>query len=268
MAMKTLIASGLIALGLVAQAQTTPQATAHAPDGGTQLQIESIAILPLTGAPFSATVTTEVVRILADGSTATIKNRRTVARDSSGRIFQQRAFFAPDGDTSPRIRALEYADPSRHELYDCIVAEKTCYVETYRRSAMASMPAGVGGLEACGCASPHGQGLSVQQEALGQKTVEDVDAIGSREITTLPAGRFGNDKPQPLVKEFWYSPRLGLNLVTKRFDPRSGSQNFIVDPLSLSEPDPKMFEPPADYEVVRQVVVKQRVAQNTVPAQP
>jgi hypothetical protein len=35
-----------------------------------------------------------------------------------------------------------------------------------------------------------------------------------------------------------------------------------VDHLSLSEPDPRIFEPPADYQVVRQVVVKQGTAQN------
>jgi hypothetical protein len=260
--MRALRLAALLALGLMTRAQISAQsATSHAPDGGTVELIQSISILPLTGAPFSAMVNTQWTRVLADGSTATIKNRRTVARDSTGRIFQERKLFSPNGDTEPTgTRALQYRDPSRHELYDCIVAQKTCYVSTYARAPMAAMPAGMGGLQACGCATPRGQGYSVQQEALGQKTIENVDTIGSREITTLPIGRFGNDKEQPIVKEFWYSPRLGLNLITKRFDPRAGSQNFVVDHLSLDEPDPKMFEPPADYQVVRQVVVKQGVA--------
>jgi hypothetical protein len=105
--------------------------------------------------------------------------------------------------------------------------------------------------------------VTITHEALGQKTIEDVDVTGSREITTLPAGQVGNEKPQPIVKEFWYSPRLGINLVTKRFDPRSGIENFVVDHVSLSEPDPKMFEPPANYQVVRQVVERPGVAQST-----
>jgi hypothetical protein len=235
----------------------------HAPDGGTFTRIQSIAILPLTNASFSATVTTEWTRILADGTTATMKNHRTIARDSTGKIFEERRSFASDGDiqTTP-IDALQYSDPNRHEYYNCIPAQKTCYQSTYGRSAMSAMPAGMSGLALCGCASPRGQGYTVQQEALGQKTIEDVDTIGSREITTLPAGSFGNAKPQPIVKEFWYSARLGLNLVTARFDPRSGSENFVVKHLSLNEPDPKLFEPPADYQVVRQVVVKQGVAQS------
>jgi hypothetical protein len=256
--MKLLPVAALLVLGMTAQAQTAaPSATMHVPDGGTRLQIQNIEILPLTGAPFSAMVHAEVIRTLADGSTATAMNVRSVARDSSGRIFQQRAFFTPDGDTKPRIRELQYVDPNQHEVYDCIVAEKTCYVSTYGRAPMSSMPTGIGGLQACGCASPRGKGYTVQDEALGQKTIESVDAAGSREITTLPAGEFGNQKAEPIIKEFWYSPRLGLNLVTKRFDPRSGSQNFLVDHLSLSEPNPKTFEPPADYRVMRQVVVKQ-----------
>jgi hypothetical protein len=262
--MRVVLVAVCLALSSNGWAQTPPQAAvAHAPDGGTSWRIQSIAILPLTNASFSATVTTEWTRILADGTTATVKNHRTVARDNAGRIFEERRAFAPNGDIQPtQIDALEYSDPGRHEFYSCIPARKTCYLSTYGRSAMAVMPAGMGGLELCGCASPHGQGFTVQHEALGEKTIEDVDTVGSREITTLPSGDFGNDKAQPIVKEFWYSPRLGLNLITKRFDPRAGSQNFVVNHLSQNEPDQSMFEPPADYQVVRQVVVRQGVAQS------
>jgi hypothetical protein len=252
--MKSLLIAGLLSMGLAVQAQST----AHAPDGGTRMTLQSIDVLPLTNAPFSAIVNTEWTTILADGSTATIKNKRRIARDSTGRVFQERALFSPDGDTRPiQTRALEYEDPNRHEYYDCIVAQKTCFLSKYPRQAMSEMPAGIGGLQVCGCASRQMPGQSISHVALGQQTIESVDATGSREITTLPAGQFGNTRSEPIVKEFWYSPRLGLNLVTKRFDPRSGSENFVVDHLSLNEPDPKTFEPPADYRVVSQVVVKQ-----------
>ena len=255
--MRAVLAASLFVTCLIARAQTPSQAIAHAPDGGTFERIQSITILPLTGAPFSATVTTEWTKILADGSPATVKNRRTVARDSSGRIFEERRAFSPNGDVQPtRISNLQYSDPNRHEYYNCIPEQKTCYVSKYPLLPMTAMPAGMGGLEACGCASPNRGGVTITHEALGQKTIDDVDVTGSREITTLPTGQFGNEKPQPIIKEFWYSPRLGLNVVTNRFDPRSGSENFVVDPLSLNEPDPKTFEPPAAYQVMRQVVEK------------
>jgi hypothetical protein len=258
--MKALLVAALAAMSLTVQGQSTDHAaTIHAPDGGTHQMIENIAILPLMGAPFSAVVSTDWTQMLADGSSATIKNRRIVARDSTGRIFQQRKFFTASGDSG--IRALQYTDPNRHEYYDCIVAQRTCYLSTNVRPAMTAMPANMSGLGLCGCAQPHRPGYTVQQEALGQKTIENVEATGSSEITTLPAGLFGNEKAQPIVKEFWYSPQLGVNLVTKRFDPRSGSEDFTVGALVLGDPDPAMFVPPADYRIVSEMVVRQATTQ-------
>jgi hypothetical protein len=260
--MRILAVAGLLAIGLLARAQTTPLSIAHAPDAGTRMSLISIDIAPLANAPFSAEVDTEWTSILADGSTATVWNRRTVARDSTGRVFQERRFLTPNGNTvQPALRALEYADPNRHEFYSCIVAQKTCYKSDYRRLAMVATQGGAGPVDPwIFNGFPEGAAVSFRYESLGQKTIENVEATGSREIAMLSAGKIGNQKPQPIVKEFWYSQRLGINLITKRFDPRSGTQNFIVADLSLNEPDPGLFEPPADYRVVRQVVERAGIA--------
>lgn len=238
------LVSGLVfgVFGCAAVAQQE-QPTMHAPDGGTRERIESIAILPTPNAPFTAMVTTEVKKILVDKSTQTNWNHRTIARDSSGRIFQERRFFAPNGDkVATPISQLEYADPQRHEFYACHPQEKTCYVYRYYAPEAASMrPAGP---------LPNGNG-TVTREELGQRTIDDLDVIGSREITTLNAGVVGNQKAEPIVKEFWYSPRLQINVVTKRFDPRFGAQNFVVSNINQSEPDPKLFEVPEGYRVVK-----------------
>jgi hypothetical protein len=253
------IGVGALVPSACAKAQQSA-ATMHAPDGGTFERIQSITIEPLINAPFSAVVTTEWTKILADGSKATMRNHRTVVRDSTGRIFQERRFFSPTGDKDPtQISALEYLDPNRHEFYSCIPAQKTCYLTTYSRPAMASMPVGMDGIKACGCASRKTPNTTIQLEALGQKTLEDVNVTGSREITTIQTGEIGNQAPEPIVKEFWYSPRLGVNLVVNRFDPRSGIENFVVSQLSQNEPDPKIFEPPADYRVIAQTVVRQAI---------
>ncbi len=220
------------------------------PDGGVQETLTSIAIPPLTNAPFTAVVTTEWTKLLPDGSKATVRNHRTIARDSSGRIFEERRFFSPDGDTqTTRLSHLQYLDPNRHDRYDCIPDEKVCTLSTYRRDALTEMPRGMGGAQACGCGGP--RGASTKQEALGTRNIENVDTIGSRDITTLPKGSFGNEKPEPVIKEFWYAPTLGVNLITKRFDPRSGIENFTVDRISRTEPDPNMFLPPAEYQIVK-----------------
>jgi hypothetical protein len=227
----------------VALAQDQP--TMHAPDGGTRERLESLTILPTTNAPFTATVTTEWMKILVDGSKQTNWNHRTIARDSSGRIFQERRFFTPNGDkVATLITELDYADPNRHELYVCMPQQKTCYLHPYYAPQFVNLPP----------TGPQPQGRSeITREELGRKTVEDVDVLGSREITTINAGAMGNERAEPIVKEFWYSPKLGINVITKRFDPRSGAQNFVVSNINQSEPDPKMFEPPAGFNVVNMI---------------
>jgi len=235
------IAFGLLASGLSLMAQEAP---IHAPDGGTQQRVESIAIPSTPNAPFSAVVTTVWTKILPDGSTQTIKNHRTVARDSSGRVFQERRFFSPDGDKQvTRLSEVDYQDPNRHETYVCRPDVRVCTVYPFYVPATANLPPAR--------PMPNGAG-SVTREDLGQKTVEGLEVLGSREITTINAGVIGNQKAEPIVKEFWYSPRLGINVITKRFDPRaSAAQNFDVGSINLAEPDPNLFEPPSDYKVVR-----------------
>jgi len=59
------------------------------------------------------------------------------------------------------------------------------------------------------------------------------------------------EKVWPVVKEFWYSPRLGINVITKRFDPRASAvQNFVVGNINQAEPNARMFEPPQGYRIV------------------
>jgi hypothetical protein len=220
------------------------QAPVHAPDGGSRERLQSISIPPKPGASFSAIVVTEWTRLLEDGTTTTVKNHRTIARDSSGRIFQERRFFSPTGDKQETpLSNLEYVDPTRHEFYDCVPATHICTVYAYYvpASAPANMPLSV--------TLPNGRG-TITRENLGQKSISDLDVIGSREITTINPGVNGYKVPEPTIKEFWYSPRLDVNLIVKRFEPRGGAQNFTLQNIDLSEPDPKLFIPPPGYKII------------------
>jgi hypothetical protein len=234
------MAVGLAGFGLAAGAQ---EQAVHAADGGTRQHVDSIEIPALENAPFSAVVTTEWTTIMPDGSKQTVRNHRTVARDSSGRIFQERRYFSPVGDKQmTRLGQLEYQDPNRHEMVLCQPETQVCSV--YRWNAPRGLTLQVGPL-------PNGKG-SVTQEDLGRKTINDLDVVGSRQVMTINAGAIGNEKAQPVVKEFWYSPHLGINVITKRFDPRVAAvQSFEVGSINLVEPDPKMFEPPVGWRLVR-----------------
>jgi hypothetical protein len=105
--------------------QSTPTRPAL-PDGGTREKLVSIFIPNLANAPFTATVNTEWVRTLGDGGRITLVNQRLIARDSSGRIFQERRMLVPQNSKQESIvNQTEISDPILKQQYICIPDQKT-----------------------------------------------------------------------------------------------------------------------------------------------
>jgi len=217
----------------------------HAPDGGTIERFASISIPSTPDAPFTATVNTEWIRQVPDGSLITLKNHRIIARDAKGRIYQQRSFFVPnDGKQESTVYQIEIRDPATRQRYVCRSAERVCRLQQFFGSdfepASGAAPASV---------KTGAPGFTV--ESLGTQNIAGLETIGSRETQVLGAATMGNEAPILERKEFWYSPQLGINLVTKRQDPsHSTQQNFEVTNLSLGAPDPALFEPPVGYKIL------------------
>ena len=242
--------------------QGSPQ---HAPDAGTIERVVGPLIPAIGGAPFSAYIITEWTHILPDGTVGTMKNRRLVARDSAGHVYEEHRDFASDGDKrSTRISWTNYIDPQRHEYYACNSGPHLCEVAPYRQAPLpAANPAiKTQGGPQIGSPVPMAQPASanaaaqqhaptVQTESLGEQLMGNLNVTGSREITTFPAGAFGNQAPEPVIKEFWYSDRLQVNILTKRFDPRvSTSQIFTLTEINLNEPNPQLFIVP-EYQMIQ-----------------
>ena len=82
------------------------------PDGGMTEVLQSIFIPPLTNAPFTLTLATEWVRPLGtDGNTVTWTNERRIARDHTGRVFEERVLLAPPGvPLQGRTNLVQLAD--------------------------------------------------------------------------------------------------------------------------------------------------------------
>lgn len=89
----------------------------------------------------------------------------------------------------------------------------------------------------------------VNRESLGKQTIEGVEAEGSRVTFTIPAGKIGNDRPIVTVNEQWYSPELQAIVMSKNSDPRMGETIYRLTNIVRSEPDPSLFQVPADYTV-------------------
>jgi hypothetical protein len=227
-----LLSAGRVALMHAQQAQ-------HAPDGGTREMLTSIAIPPLPNAPFSATVQTEWTKYLADGTTQLIQNHRLIARDGLGRVFQERAMLAPKGNPiESQITRTELAEPSSHTVALCETRTHVCELRPYV-GPPATAPAG-----------PFANRPGFVSENLGSQVLNGLDLIGTRETQTLNPLVGGFDRPITVVKEFWYSKQLGLNVLTTRNDPRSGKEVFTVTDIRQGEPDASLFALPAGFRVV------------------
>ncbi|MEO8373467.1 MAG: hypothetical protein ABI806_30055 [Candidatus Solibacter sp.] len=86
-------------------------------------------------------------------------------------------------------------------------------------------------------------------ESLGKQVVEGVKAEGMREVSTIPAGTIGNDRPISITNESWYSEELQTMVSTKRSDPRTGDESFRMTNIRLGEPGAYLFQAPAGYQI-------------------
>ena len=220
-------------------------------DGGTREVLESIVVPPKTGAPFTLKLDTEWVKPLAEGNTVTLVNERTIARDSSGRIYQQRVMLEPQnasGEHRWMVNVIQIMDPNEHTLYNCWLLphdKRSCDLLDYKASTTINYrPAHVvtGPL-------PNGRG-EAQHEDLGGQTVAGVATQGSRDTTTIAPGVSGNAREMIFQRETWYSPELGINLISVLKTPSAGKQTFIVKEITPSEPDPALFVLPEGFKIV------------------
>jgi hypothetical protein len=231
------------AISMLAQRPASPVGI---PDGGTREVLESIFIPPKPNAPFSLTLDTEWTRPFGNGGTYTVANERHIARDTAGRVYEERWYLVPKGGkVESTMNYIQIADPTQHTLYNCRVETRKCFLLGYTGSTStiyspATRPSGP---------LPNGTGFHTHEE-LGSNTLFGFETEGYRESTTLNPGTFGNDQPMVTTREFWYSTQLGIDLISKLDSPKSGRQTFTVTVISAAEPDPKLFALPEGYELV------------------
>ena len=118
-------------------------------------------------------------------------------------------------------------------------------VPAIRPAVPANLPANTAGLAAA--ARPHPE---MSHESLGTQTIEGVVAEGTRMTMTFPEGSMGNDRPITTVTETWTSPDLKTVLLSKVSDPRNGESTTRLTNIVMAEPDPALFQIPAEYPIV------------------
>lgn len=229
---------GLLLLAdYTAMAQTHPSACSLV-DGPT-LHVSQVS--PRTGCPFSAIIEITHNQTLADGTNVGTKTRNVVYRDSLGRIREE--MYAP-GQESPTV--VEISDPVEGLAWT--IQPPTRTASHSKLGAVVPLPV----LPKIGVqpsATPPAPNPTVSVEDLGSHEMEGLLVMGSRTTVTFPAGSQGNDRAIRTVKETWLSSDMGITLLEKHSDPRSGDIEERMTNLEQAEPDPALFQVPADYTI-------------------
>jgi hypothetical protein len=79
--------------------------------------------------------------------------------------------------------------------------------------------------------------------------VEGVSAEGVRTTRTIPAGQIGNERALEITSEVWTSPELQMVILSKRNDPRFGETVYKLTDIKRAEPDPSLFQVPANFSI-------------------
>ncbi len=189
------------------------------------------------GAPYSATAITEAVQTLANGTRISRKTTASVYRDSDGRTRREQTFGSigpfPAAGEAPRMTFIE--DPVAGDQYVLDARTRTAQKMKTRNGP-----------------PPRNHPPSSSQaktEPLGTKTIEGVEAQGTRSTLTIPAGQIGNDQPLEIVSERWYSRELQVIVLSKHTDPRMGEHVYRLTNISRSEPAKSLFDVAADYTI-------------------
>lgn len=233
------------------------------------------SLRPVAGHPFSAVEETQTVQTLADGTHITQGSQKvTYYRDSLGRTRSERTIMPPPGflASEPPPVFIEIVDPvagyrysldskgrTAHRTQSLPVAKGTVTGSAARGGTLGFTPslaqiqptlAFRPGSSSAAPNTAQGPRPETSSVSLGTQNFEGVLAEGIRMTTTWPVGFFGNDRPITTVSETWTSRELGVTVMTKTSDPRSGESTMRLSNISQAEPEASLFQVPSDYQIV------------------
>jgi len=221
---------------------------------------------PVKGAPYSAQAVTETIQTLSDGNRITQKSTATVYRDALGRERREETLpaigpFTAQGD-APQI--ISIFDPVAGVNYSLNSREHTAIklpapsqgngpsdqlkrVQTFVAAAP-PLPGGAPGA-IINYKTFNVSARPPKTEQLGWKLIEGVQAEGTRNTITIPAGEVGNERPIDIVDEQWRSPDLQVIVLSRHSDPRFGETVYSLSNISRADPPLNLFQVPPDYTI-------------------
>jgi hypothetical protein len=251
----TLIVAGVSNLG----AQAPPP---HGGPGGfhhgeMDFMAREMGSKTVTGAPFTASATTQTTQVLPNGTHINRTSAGAVYRDSQGRTRREETVDAmgPVASAGGAARLMVFIhDPVASSAYVLNPRDKTAHTMVFAGRRGPGPSGGPGSTDAVTGAPPNPHaahsGGSVKTESLGTQVIEGVTVEGTRRTMTIPAGAIGNDQAIQSVSERWYSAELQVVVKSVHNDPRFGETVYQLTNIRRGEQPSTLFEVPADYTAV------------------
>ena len=236
----------LASLGFVSLACASPIARAQWAMGARPFS-PRIFVTPIPGEPFSATEEVSITSAATNGGPFQRKSFALIARDSRGRIHNERRVNVPLTSTQdPWLVSFMVYDP-----YTQMSAFMNPYAHiareiTFTRAAGTAPPNNWAQHESPSTlADPN-----VRLDDLGTSLMEGLELHGYRRTVTIPQEISGTAQPVVVTDEYWYSEELHINMLEKHTDPRTGELTVRLTKLIRVEPPSNLFDVPLDYKVV------------------
>jgi hypothetical protein len=234
----------------------------------------------VTGAPYSGVTINESIQTLADGNRIVQRSAYNVARDGQGRVRREELDEAgtvmsvmimdpvgnasyvldPASRTAKKVALLKdtvsFQMDWKQGLTPATEKATTVPLDEIKSKVVARDITVYGG--GAGAVVVGAKTVDYRKESLGTQSFDGVTAEGTRTVATIPAGDIGNERPIEMISEQWYSKDLQMTVMSRHSDPRTGETTYRVTNIRRGEPDPSLFQVPADYTVTAPMEVREK----------
>ncbi|HVN79616.1 MAG TPA: hypothetical protein VMW38_11515 [Terriglobia bacterium] len=231
------------------------------------------------GAPFSADTANETIQTLSDGNRIIRKSSGKLYRDTEGRTRREQTlgtlgFWVPADEpqqlifVNDPVAGVNYVLETNNKIARKLPSLPS-HISESKGIMNAAIPAGEskGGFGTVSAETMKVMPFpgETKTEALGKQVIEGIEADGTRNTMTIPAGKIGNELPIQVVSERWFSQELKMVIRSENNDPRFGKSVYQLTNISRDEPAHSFFEVPSDYTVKDEprVLIRKTVSHNT-----
>jgi hypothetical protein len=224
----------------------------------------------VVGLPYQSVEQVSVTTTLPDGQRVVVELRARRYRDASGKTRIEEFPMKEDGQSQDTPAGILIIDPAADVIHELQTATRTVYsVAISKLEAEAAPPAlfrdptqpinqpnrpgDVVDEYIAALRPPPAVAWGKGEEDLGTQTVAGLVAHGEREtrITVTAPSSAKAIKSANDIKEDWRSSDLQITLLSKRSSSRYGEVDTRVISIDRHEPDPPLFEVPADYAAIQ-----------------